>query len=61
MEQKNWDKFIETGRVVDYLSYKLDRGALSCRLNEEECVGVWDCESDCIDRNGAVCSTRWGI
>lgn len=61
MEQKNWDKFLETGSVIDYLSYRLAGVSPSYRHGKGKCAGVRDCESDCTDRDGALHSTSWGI
>lgn len=61
MEQRYWDKFIETGNVKDYLSYRMAGSAEYSGQKEERSMGVSSRESDCNDRNGAVYGARWGI
>lgn len=61
MKQEYWDKFWETGNVKDYLSYRVEPNKETCGWKTETSVGVSNCESDCIDRNGAVYSARRGI
>ncbi|MGC4019997.1 MAG: hypothetical protein QM793_12750 [Muricomes sp.] len=61
MEQRYWDKFIETGSVKDYLSYRAEEFTQSSGQREEKSVGVSSRESDCTDRDGAVYSTYRGI
>lgn len=61
MEHGYWDKFIETGSVKDYLSYKVQSCTEKSGRKEEKGMGVSSRESDCTDRDGAVYGTRWGI
>ncbi len=61
MEQGYWNRFIATGSVKDYLSYKMSDYDQTAGQKKENSMGVRSCESDCTDRNGAVYSARWGI
>lgn len=61
MEHEYWEKFLETGNVSDYLSYKSEYDIGAYGQKAEENVGVSSCESDCIDRDGTVYCTRWGV
>ncbi|CUX39387.1 hypothetical protein [Clostridium sp. C105KSO13] len=61
MEQRYWDKFMETGSVKDYLSYKAGGFAENDGQKEEKSMGVSSSESDRTNRNGAFYGTRWGI
>lgn len=60
MKEMYWEQFIATGRVEDYLSYKMckmeERSASKTCCDREEKEGN-KCESDRIDRNGIIYST----
>lgn len=53
MESDDWKQFAMTGQVEDYLFYRA-----KSRKRES---GAENCESDGIDRDGAVYSADWRI
>ena len=58
VEQKYWERFLKTGKIVDYLSYKnLTAGQGTAGRHK----GETDIESDYGNRNGADCGTDWRI
>lgn len=60
MEEKYWRRFLSTGKVEDYLSYKSENGGdvQGERLKD---VGVDKRESDRSDRDDTVERSRGGI
>lgn len=69
MEKEYWQQFTATGKVEDYLHYKMTGSkddAVSASgaakgLEKERSIGVRDCESDYTDGNGAVYSSGWRV
>ncbi len=62
MEEKYWEKFIMTGKVEDYLSYKMEQNRTKStgsakEIKQAEKAGVEVSESDCFNRNGAFRGT----
>ena len=57
MQGTYWDRFMTTGSVEDYLSYKMEeeRSARSPEGRKEQC------ESDRTYRDGAIHGPGWGI
>ncbi len=53
MEEKYWEKFIETGGLTEYLEYKMEMYGHASKQNMGERI-----ESGCIDRNGAFYDTH---
>ena len=49
MEEQYWERFIETGKIADYLSY---RGIVICKQIMGRYEGDKNIESDYIDRDG---------
>lgn len=63
MKEEYWEQFMTTGRIADYLSYKMvkkdsDGG---CPVKQKEQAGVRSGESDCVDGDGAFHGTGWRI
>lgn len=69
MEQKYWDDFISTGSVEDYLYYRrwiiesacYEFPAKNWKSQIGVQMGVQSSESNCVNGNGAVNGTDWGI
>ena len=52
MKEPYWDQFMMTGKIEDYLSYKMNQpGREVARFSPD---GKEKRESDCTDRDGAV-------
>lgn len=61
MEKEYWQQFTSTGRVEDYLSYRMGVNSDTSGLNKERNIEVGNRESDCTDRNGTVYSSGWRV
>lgn len=66
MEKEYWQQFIATGKVEDYLNYKMESSseAVSGRMTgdeKERSIGVNERESDCTDGNGTVYGSGWRV
>lgn len=66
MEKEYWQQFTATGKVEDYLHYKMGSSSEAesgkAAVGEKErSIEVRDRESDCTDGNGAVYSSGWRI
>lgn len=66
MEKEYWQQFTATGKVEDYLNYKMERSSeaesgKAAVYEKERSIEVRDRESDCTDGNGAVYSSGWRI
>lgn len=59
MEETYWSQFMLTGRVEDYLHYRQEKSKRSGQTSSDK----WsvECESNCVDRDGAVRSAGRGI
>lgn len=53
MQETYWEHFMATGRISDYLNYKMGNNCIPDK-NAEDDTGKEQCESDRTDRNGAV-------
>lgn len=59
MKEKTWELFMGTGRVTDYLAYKMID---SMADSEQKARGVAEHGSEyCVDRNGSVSDTHRGL
>ena len=54
MEEEYWERFLETGKVTDYLCYK---GMQICKQIIKDHEGGINGESDYSDRHGSCGST----
>lgn len=54
MKETYWNQFMMTGKIEDYLSYKMNQSKASEGENTSSADGKEKCESDCTDRNGAL-------
>ncbi len=61
MEKEYWQQFTSTGKVEDYLSYRMEQKSGASGLNKERNNEVGNRESDCTDRNGTVYSSGWRV
>ncbi|GAA0802453.1 hypothetical protein DWX43_12770 [Clostridium sp. AF19-22AC] len=61
MEKEYWQQFTSTGKVEDYLSYRMEQKSGTSGLNKERNNEVGNRESDCTDRNGTVYSSGWRV
>lgn len=66
MEKEYWQQFTATGKVEDYLNYKMERSneiMSGDRAGDEKerSIGVNERESDCTDRNGTVYGSGWRV
>ncbi len=64
MERNCWEKFLATGKIEDYLSYKMkfgtsERDPEKGRTKEE--TGAGKSESNCFNRDGAFYGADWRI
>lgn len=50
MEEEYWDRFMETGKITDYLYYK---GMAICKQVMDSHEGITSGESDYSNRHGA--------
>lgn len=58
MEEQFWNRFTETGKIEDYLTY---RGIAICKQAMRRHEGDTSGESDYSDRNGDRVSADWRI
>lgn len=58
MEEKFWNRFAETGKIADYLTY---RGIAICEEVIRRHEGDTSGESDYSDGDGDRVSADWGI
>ena len=58
MEEKYWDRFLETGKITDYLFYK---GMDVCEQAQESHKGEISGKSDYSDRNDTGSDAGWRI
>lgn len=56
MEEIYWNRFLETGKIADYLYYK---GMEICAEVMESHEREETCESDCSNRDGAFSDRHW--
>ena len=56
MEEIYWNRFLETGKIEDYLYYK---GMEICAEIMKNCEREEACESDRSNRNGAFTYRYW--
>ncbi|MGF0032542.1 hypothetical protein ACQRBN_06185 [Bariatricus sp. SGI.154] len=56
MEQEYWNRFVETGKITDYLNYK---GMAICKQVMDCYEGDRHSESDYSDRHSACSDTCW--
>lgn len=61
--EEAWMKFMTTGSVTDYLTFK---GIASCDMPAESSNSTtWGKEQDgteyCVDRNGLKCDASWRV
>ncbi|MEJ8735226.1 MULTISPECIES: hypothetical protein [Mediterraneibacter] len=52
MEETYWSQFMLTGSVEDYLQYRWEKSKKTGQTSNDK-WGV-ECESNCVDRDGAV-------
>ena len=52
MKEPYWDQFMMTGKIEDYLSYKMHQGGEE--NSSSSAGGKEKRESDCTDRHGAL-------
>lgn len=53
MKSAYWNQFMTTGKIEDYLNYKMEQNEPAEREVLPSADGKEKCESDCTDRNGA--------
>ena len=53
MTQKYWEQFQATGKIEDYLCYKMDEVDTTGQNHVAKQAGATRSESDCSDRHGA--------
>lgn len=58
MEEQYWNRFVETGKITDYLNY---RGIMICKQVMDRYERDADSESDFIDWNGHSIGAGWRI
>ncbi|MBU3839442.1 MAG: hypothetical protein IAA25_00315 [Candidatus Ruminococcus intestinipullorum] len=65
MIEKNWEQFISTGKIEDYLSYKMAQQELEIKKEGQSVKkresGAQGSESNCSNGNGAFGNTCWRI
>lgn len=61
MKETYWNQFMMTGKIEDYLSYKMNQRKASEGGDASSADGKEKCEPDCTDRNGAVRRARGRI
>ena len=61
MKETYWNQFMMTGKIEDYLSYKMNQNKAVEEKEDSPVGGKEKCEPDCTDRNGTVRHTCGGI
>ena len=54
MKETYWNQFMMTGKIEDYLSYKMNQNKAVEEKEDSSVGGKEKCESDCTDRHGAL-------